>query len=112
MHSIKLLYVDGNDVRRTIDIEAPDLIKPIGLQRYTDFENVANTGPEPNGTYPVLDDKTFNELYGKALTLVDASFAEATQRDAFKNVLKGILSEWFDKQVGYTFRMTEQQRKK
>lgn len=105
MHSAKLLYVDGNSVTHLVNIDAKDIVDIVGVQRYTDFDN--NKGLLPNGSYPCLNDKSFNELYGKLLTLVDATFTDVVQREAHKNIVRSTLSEWYDKQVGFTFKSAE-----
>ena len=106
MHRAKLLYINAKDARQLVDVNLDDGIKPIGIQRYTDFE--ANKHLEANGTYPCLTSDTFDELYGKVLTQVDASFTDATQREAFKSVMRNTLSDWYTKQLDYTFNMAAQ----
>lgn len=106
MHKYKVLYVDGNDVRHLAEVELKDAMTPIGIQRYTDFD-IAR-GFEANGTYPVLLDKSFNEIYGNLLTLCDATFTDKDQREAFKDMVKGMLSKWYDKNMSYTLKMSDQ----
>jgi len=42
------------------------------------------------------------------LTLVDATFQEGSQKDAFKSLIKNEMSGWYDKSTNYTLKMTEQ----
>lgn len=106
MHTYKVLYQDGNSVRRLKEVELPDAYHLIGVQKYTDFDKAR--GAEPNGSYPVIDNENFSELYGKMLTLCDATFTDPTQREAFKDMVKSTLSGWYGKNVDYTFKMAEQ----
>jgi len=106
MHTYKVLYQDGSSVRRLKEVDLPDAFDIIGIQKYTDFDKAR--GAEPNGSYPVIDNENFSELYGKMLTLCDATFTDATQREAFKDMVKNTLSGWYGKNVDYTFKMAEQ----
>lgn len=109
MHEYKVLYEDGNNVRRLVKVELPDAFRLIGVQKYTDFDKAQ--GAEPNGSYPVIDNDNFSELYGKLLTLCDATFTDATQREASKDMVKSTLSSWYGKNVDYTYKMSDQLNK-
>lgn len=106
MDSLYLLFQNDKDVRELVEIPLKDRVKLIGVSRYTDFDK--GTKPEFNGAYPFLQDSNFNALYGKMLQLCDAMIGDATQREAFKSLVKENLSEWYSKETGYTFKMTEQ----
>lgn len=113
MHTFKVLYEDGKNIRRLVEVELPDAFQVIGIQKYTDFEK-ANGEDEkelPNGTYPVISGTDFDRIYGRLLTLCDAAFTNDKQREAFKDMLKTTLSDWHRRQVDYTFTMAEQLNK-
>lgn len=108
MHTYKVLYQDGKSIRRLVEVELPDAHQIIGVQRYTDFEEGKGGKENPNGTYPVILSDDFNSIYGKLLTLCDAAFTDNTQREAFKDMVKNNLSDWYNKNVDYVFAMSEQ----
>lgn len=112
MHKYRIVYLDENDVRHKQEIEIKDAkhIKGgiIGIQRYTKFDAGKVGGWEQNGTFPILTTETFDNLYGKLLTICDASFSEDKQREAFKSLIKDATSSWFRKNIEYTFKTSEQ----
>lgn len=110
-----LLFQNGDSVRELVEIPMKNRAdKLIGVTRYTDFEAPnrlpagRKTPYELNGTYPIVAADQFNKLYGKMLQLCDAMLADPTQREAFKSLVKENLSDWYDKETGYVYKMTEQ----
>lgn len=112
MDKYYLLFQNDKDVRELVEIPIKDRVKLIGVTRYTDFDQPAarheKAGYLPNGAYPLLQDAQFSALFGKMMQLCDAMIGDATQREAFKSLVKENLSEWYNKETGYTFKMTEQ----
>lgn len=113
MDKYQVLYMDDKSVRHIVELpNITDRIELIGITRYTDFQPEAQvrgqTYPAMNGAYPALTSGMFNEVYGKLLTVCDASFTDSIQREAFKSLIKGTMSDWYDKNVSYTAKMTEQ----
>lgn len=104
------LLITKDDVRQLVEIPVQGRIEAIGFTRYSVLLSGSggDSEPEPNGTYPVISHEVFNELYGKILTLVDATFPEGSQKEAFKSLVKNEMSGWYDKSTNYTFKMTEQ----
>lgn len=105
-----LLINDEKGVRQLVKLPVEGRIDAIGFTRYSTLRHSATEDgePEPNGTYPVISSEVFNELYGKVLTLVDATFQEGSQKEAFKSLIKNEMSGWYDKNTNYTLKMTEQ----
>lgn len=110
MDKLYLLFQNDKSVRELVEIPiGNNRVQLIGVSRYTDFESAgAVRGPEFNGAYPLLQDGNFNALYGKMMQLCDAMIGDAEQRTAFKSLVKESLSDWYGKETGYTFKMTEQ----
>jgi len=106
MDSLYLLFQNDKDVRELVEIPLKDRVKLIGVSRYTDFDN--GDKPAFNGAYPFLQDSNFGAIFGKLMQLCDATFSDPQQREAFKSLVKENLSEWYNKETGYTFKMTEQ----
>lgn len=111
MDKYQVLYMDSKGVRHLIELpEISDRIEVIGVTRFTDFDAAAmsNDGWDMNGSYPVISGETFNDVFGKVLTIVDASFQDGSQKDAFKSLVKSTMSEWYNKNVDYVSKMTAQ----
>ena len=110
MNDKNYLLVTKDDVRKLVEIPVEGRIEAIGFTRYSVLLHSSSEDGElePNGTYPVISHEVFNELYGKVLTLVDATFPEGSQKEAFKSLVKNEMSGWYDKSTNYTFKMTEQ----
>jgi len=108
------LLITKDDVRQLVELPVKGRIEAIGFTRYATLMGRAVDGvvhesdQEPNGTYPIISHEVFNELYGKVLTLVDATFQEGSQKEAFKSLIKNEMSGWYDKSTNYTLKMTEQ----
>lgn len=108
------LLISQNDVRKLVEIPVEGRIEAIGFTRYSVLLGSSDQKEwphEPNGTYPIISHEVFNELYGKVLTLVDATFQEGAQKDAFKTLIKNEISSWYDKSTRYTLKMTEEAHK-
>lgn len=109
-----VLIQNNKDVRQLVKIPVKGRIEVIGFTRFSslggghDGTKAYVSEPEPNGTYPIISSKVFDELYGKVLTLVDATFPEGSQKEAFKSLIKNEMSGWYDKSTNYTLKMTEQ----
>lgn len=114
MDKYVLLYVDDRGVRHIVEVPVEDRVEFIGISRYTEFDNAARTKDSKttnvlqNGSYPIIKHDIFNDVYGKVLTVCDAAFPSGDQKDAFKSLIKNTLSDWYEKQVGYTATMTDQ----
>lgn len=110
MNDKNYILIVKDDVRKLVEIPVKGRIEAIGFTRYSEihFEESGHEDFVPNGTYPVISSEMFNELYGKVLTVVDATFIDGLQKDAFKTLLKNELSGWYDKNTGYAYKMTEQ----
>jgi hypothetical protein len=114
MDKLYLLFKNDKDVREVVEIPLADRVQLIGVSRYTDFDESlpegapGRRGYQFNGAYPLLHDGNFNALYGKTMQLCDAMIGDPEQRQAFKSLMKESLSEWYGKETGYTFKMTEQ----
>jgi len=110
MNDKNYILITKDDVRKLVEIPVKGRIEAIGFTRYTEFSSIGRSDKElvANGTYPVISSEMFNELYGKVLTVVDATFADGSQKEAFKTLLKNELSGWYDKNTSYAFKMTEQ----
>ncbi len=115
MDKLYLLFKnDDKDVREVVEIPLKDRVQLIGVSRYTDFDEslaegaAGRRGYQFNGAYPLLHDGNFNALYGKTMQLCDAMIGDAEQRTAFKSLMKEALSDWYGKETGYTFKMSEQ----
>ena len=106
-----IIYRDGKGVRHLEKLSTRERIEVIGFQRYStllaDSEKTYYQ-QDPNGSYPVISYDVFKDLYGKVLTVIDASFDEGERREAIKTLLKSSMSEWYDKNTGYTLKMTSQ----
>ncbi len=114
MDKLYLLFKNDKDVREVVEIPVRDRVQLIGVSRYTDFDQSMPDGApgirgyQFNGAYPLLHDGNFNALYGKTMQLCDAMIGDPEQRAAFKSLMKESLSEWYGKETGYTFKMSEQ----
>ena len=114
MEDKNYLLITKDSVRELVEIPVRGRIEAIGFTRYTSLIGRVADGvthdpdPEPNGTYPVISHEVFNELYGKVLTLVDATFQDGSQKEAFKSLIKNEMSGWYDKSTNYTLKMTTQ----
>lgn len=114
MDKLYLLVKNDRDVRELVEIPLRDRVQLIGVSRYTDFDEslpddaAGRRGYQFNGAYPFLHDGNFNALYGKMMQLCDAMIGDAEQRTAFKSLVKENLSDWYGKETGYTFKMSEQ----
>lgn len=117
-----MLYADEDTgVRHLAEVKVESdksIKKPIGIQIYRNYKGSSlprEIGQDSdylaNGSYPVLSQETFNPLYGKMMQICDAMISEKEQRDAFKGLVKEELSNWYDKNVGYTLKMSEQLNK-
>lgn len=109
-----LLFQNEDSVRELVEVPIKGRVQLIGVTRYTDFDAPERlpagrkTPFELNGTYPIIEAEQFNKLYGKVMQLCDAMLSEPTQREAFKSLMKENLSEWYSKETGYVYKMTEQ----
>jgi len=114
MDKYYLLFQNDKSVRELVEIPLKDRVQLIGVSRYTDFDEslpddaAGRRGHQFNGAYPLLHDGNFNALYGKMMQLCDAMISDTEQRGAFKSLVKENLSDWYGKETGYTFKMTEQ----
>lgn len=101
-----------DDVRKLVKLPIKGRIEAIGFTRYSEPLLAGSDSTvypqEPNGTYPVISYDLFNELYGRVLTVVDATFQEGNQKEAFKSLLKNEMSGWYDKSTTYALNMTKQ----
>lgn len=119
MSKVKLIVVEGRGTSyspqiggtdRVIDLklELPEKENIIGIIR-TDFE------PEKDGSVrasddlcPVIPYERVNDLVGKILTLVDATFSDKEQRKAMKDLFTQIPWSWYN---GHSDALTETWRK-
>lgn len=110
MNDTNYLLITKDDIRHLVEIPVKGRIEAIGFTRYSVLlaSSEGDGAPEPNGTYPIISHEIFNELYGKVLTLVDATFQDGTQKEAFKSLMKNEMSNWYDKSTDYAFKMTTQ----
>jgi len=108
------LLITQDDVRKLVELPVQGRIEVIGYTRYSTLGGklggveTHEFDQEPNGTYPIINFDVFNELYGRVLTLVDATFQEGSQKEAFKSLMKNEMSGWYDKSTNYTLKMTTQ----
>lgn len=113
MDKLYLLFQNDKSVREVVEIPLRDRVQLIGVSRYTDFDEglpdgaPGRRGYQFNGAYPLLHDGNFNALYGKMMQLCDAMIGDQEQRTAFKSLVKENLSDWYGKETGYTFKMSE-----
>jgi hypothetical protein len=113
MDKLYLLFQNDKSVREVVEIPiGNNRVQLIGVSRYTDFDEnltqeAGKRGYQFNGAYPLLHDGNFNALYGKTMQLCDAMIGDSEQRAAFKALMKESLSDWYGKETGYTFKMTE-----
>ena len=115
MNDRNYILLMKDDIRHLVEIPVKGRIEAIGFTRYSNLFHVSGKeGTElvHNGSYPVISADVFNELYGKILTLIDAAFPEGGQKEAFKTLARNELSGWYDKNVSYTIKMTEQLHEK
>lgn len=108
MDKYKLLYQNSKGVRKVADLDISDRIQVIGVTRYTHFETPQTADWDMNGNYPIIDDDMFKDVFGKVLTIIDASFVDGNQKEAFKSLVKSTMSDWYNKNVNYVAKMTEQ----
>jgi len=106
-----ILIRNEEDVRKLVELPVQGRIEVIGFTRYSQlFGNQSDF--VSHGTYPVISNDVFNELFGKVLTLVDAAFEDGQRKEAFKSLIKAEMSGWYSKNTNYTHKMTEQAYKK
>jgi len=92
------VLITKDDVRKLVELPVYGRIEVIGFTRYSSLNGRPVDGithesdPEPNGTYPVISYDVFKDLYGRVLTLVDATFQEGSQKEAFKSLIKNEMS--------------------
>lgn len=109
MSKVKLVIAEGygTDVRphitgseKVIDLklEVPETHNIIGVIR-TDFDQDIDGSKRTNDDLiPLVHYPQINNLVGKFLTLVDATFQDPTQRKAFKDLISGIPWDWYTSQ--------------
>lgn len=104
-----VLYQDDKGVRNIVKLPVDERISVIGFSRYSVLlhGSEGDGDHELNGAYPIIKDEHFNDLFGKVLTVVDASFLEGAQKEAFKTLIKGSISEWYAKHCDYNLKMTD-----
>lgn len=68
---------------------------PIAIACYSEF-TAHEEGYIQNGVWPIIKAEDFKHLEGKLLTIVDATFSDPKQREAFKAVVKSELREWYN----------------
>lgn len=112
MHDNYILYQDGEGVRHIEKLKVDKKIEVIGFQRYSELLGSSDQREypkEPNGSYPIISYDVFKDMYGKVLTVIDASFDDGERKEALKALLKATMSEWYDKNTGYVLKMSTNQ---
>ena len=105
-----VLFQDEKGVRHIEKLKTDKRIEVIGFQRYSTLLGDSDNTEyplEPNGSYPVISYEVFKDLFGKILTVIDATFDEGERKEAVKSLLKTSMSEWYDKNTGYTLKMSK-----
>ena len=105
-----ILIRNEQDVRQLVELPVQGRIEAIGFTRYSVL--FGSDKPESNGTYPVISNEVFNELFGKVLTLVDATFEDGQRKEAFKSLIKAEMSGWYSKNTDYARKVTDKAYKK
>lgn len=104
-----ILFQDEKGVRHIEKLNTVERIEVIGFQRYSTLLGGTDSTEypqEPNGSFPVISYDVFKDLFGKILTIVDATFDDGERKEAVKSLLKTSMSEWYDKNTGYTLKMS------
>lgn len=59
--------------------------------------------PMPGASYCVpMNSNDVDNLVGRILTIVDASFADKEQREAFKSIMRSTIYDWMDRHYSYS----------
>lgn len=79
-----------------LNIEVPDTYDIIGLIR-TEFDAETDGGVRVSDELtPAIRHERINYLVGKLLTMIDATFTDAEQRKAMKDLFMKICWDWYE----------------
>src|SRR5688572_6402906 len=94
---------------KEIEVELPAGVKQahlISARCYQPDGGVANTiGGDINAC--ILRHRDVSDLVGKLLTYVDATFTDAEQRKAHKDIVKGLVYDWHNSMTTRAFQIVD-----
>lgn len=81
-----------------IDLRVPESENVIGIIR-TDFDTADDGSSRASDNIdPIVPYERINDLVGRLLTMIDATFTDKEQREAMKDLYKQIAWDWYGKQ--------------